>query len=152
MDSFRLALTEQLPLLCRCHLPAPSPAGDQEVQGGVHVPRLGAWSAELPLVSRLLRELVLSAAVRAWLGYPAVVHSTTRVRRPSCPFTSSRGINVFVFGFSRNTMRLPRLTGRAECKPFLDGSLPDLLLKTADPGNLPLQLISKKKSLLNTRF
>lgn len=41
-------------------------------------------------------------------------------------------------------MRLPRLTGRAECKPFLDGSLSDPLLKTADPGNLPLQLISKK--------
>lgn len=157
-ESFRSALTEQTPLLCRCDLPALLQLGTRRCSKvRVHVPPVSVHSlrscCSFPCEQKqLLWELVLSAAVLAWHGDPAIVDNATRVQWSSCPFASSRGINVFAFGFSRNEMRLPRLTERAEWKHLLDGSLPDLLLKKANPGNLPLQLILEEKKPVKHQF
>lgn len=69
-------------------------------------------------------------------------HKVMKIQLPIYVFTWYKCL-MDRFGFSRNKIRLSSLTGRAEREHSLEGSLRDLPLTQADPGNLLVQLSCK---------
>lgn len=152
VGSFRLALTKHSPLLCRC--PPPSSISTWRPEGEVKCvfmflpPCSNARSAKLLLFcfpsepkqppGCWVASVYLAQLSNSYLEY----HKVMKIQLPIYVFTWYKCLMDW-FGFSRNKIRLSCLTGRAEQEHSLEGSLRDLPLTQADPGNLLLQLSCK---------